>query len=296
MKIQQRLLTAVLAAGLGVMYSSAIQAASEVTGSRAKTEWSMQVTGTIDVDAQGKVLSYTLDKEDNLSDAIRGLIKERVAQWRFEPTDLGTAQRWRNRMSMLLVAHAVDNERMGITLRGTNFRPMDEQDPASTIHSVKMTPPKYPKGAARVGGSGTVYLIVKVSRSGSVEDVMTEMVNLTVYGSGQQMKELREDFSKAAEKAAMTWTFQAPTRGDSVDDPYWLVRVPVDYKMWGQKETRYGEWAAYIPGERAQLKWTDPAASADDSDPVAPDALIAGDIYPTHVSGALKLHAPPDDA
>ena len=105
--------------------------------------------------------------------------------------------------------------------------------------------------------------------------MITEQVNLGFVADERMMRQVREEFSKSALIAAKRWTFKPPTEGTEADAPFWQVRVPVDYKMFGQKTPGYGEWQVYVPGPRQHAPWME----AEQGDADSPDAMIAGGIY-----------------
>lgn len=89
-------------------------------------------------------------------------------------------------------------------------------------HVLKQVPPKYPSEAARAGVTGTVVLIITVSDSGLVENILVER------SSGNRL------LDTAAIDAANEWTFAPaiehgkPVRG--------RVRVPMDFDMGDEDE------------------------------------------------------------
>jgi len=89
-------------------------------------------------------------------------------------------------------------------------------------HVLKPVPPKYPPEAARAGVTGTVVMIISVSATGAIENVMVER------SSGNRL------LDTAAIDAVNEWTFAPaiehgkPIRG--------RVRVPVDFNMGNEDE------------------------------------------------------------
>ena len=146
-------------------------------------------------------------------------------------------------------------------------------------------PPAYPMNAARAGVCGTVYVILRVGRDGKVEDAIAEQVNLKVLVSEVSMDRWRGVLSKAALAKSSEWTFILPTKGDEVDEPFWLVRVPVDFLLPGQMPPKFGEWEAYLPGPRQSAPWL---GAIDTS--LGADAVAEGSIQP--VGAGPKLLTP----
>ena len=81
-----------------------VHAGSSHAEVRKQVEASMLVQGTIDIDAEGRVVAHQLDQADTLSKAIRDIIERRVGEWRFEPILVdGKAVRARSPMQLRLV-------------------------------------------------------------------------------------------------------------------------------------------------------------------------------------------------
>lgn len=107
---------------------------------------------------------------------------------------------------------------------------------------------------------------------GSVEDVVAEQVNLTVYASVPEMKRIRRRLTAAAVKRAWEWTFDAPSTGELAGAGFWSVRVPVELTYHGDEELAYGQWESYLPGPHTRAPWL-----ADD-DRTGGNALASGEL------------------
>src|SRR3546814_8074861 len=77
-----------------------------------------------------------------------------------------------------------------------------------------MKPPGFPRDIVRMGGEGVVYLLLKIGRQGTVEDMAVEQVNLTAYASNWKMQRIRLGLAEAAVESARKWTFHTPSTGD----------------------------------------------------------------------------------
>jgi hypothetical protein len=149
-----------------------------------------------------------------------------------------------------------------------------------------MDPPRYPENAYRAGVSGTVYLILKVGRDGSVQDAVAEQVNLRVVAPEADMRTFRNIFAKSALSAARKWTFRPPTEGEYVAEPYWTIRVPVSYSFENHsKEGDYGRWVSYVPGPRERAPWV----TDKDRAGFSPDSLVEGGVYMASEKGPRLL-------
>lgn len=272
---------------LAVFAGSAI-AGSEYTV-RKQMEVSLLVTGTIDVNAEGNVMAYTLDHRDELPPVALELIDETVPSWQFNPVELrGDATRARAKMTVRLIGSKFNDDQYAIRIGGASFfQAKPESGPAvSRVRSSDLAPPEYPSRAVRHGVAGTVYAVLKIGRDGTVHDAVIEHIDLRVIDTSERMTEWRDLLAGAVLRAAREWTFIPPTRGEEADEPFWSVQVPVDFVLDGYDEPDYGEWAAYIPGPRRSIPW------ADDKTATGSNALIAGGVYP--LESDLRLLTPLD--
>ncbi|WP_223674413.1 energy transducer TonB [Novilysobacter selenitireducens] len=250
---------------------------------RKQVESSMLVKGTIDVNADGSVAGHALEQPDKLPPGVVDLVTQAVRAWRFGPVKLREGEAYaRAGVSVRVVAKKVDEDGFIVEVRGAQF---SEARPGESVTADKMSPPPYPRGLGASGIGGEVYLIVKVGRSGEVEDVVAEQVNLFTLGSESQIARWRDQLAKSAVRAARQWTFSPPTKGAYVDRPFWLARVPVAYHVTGRhRQAQYGQWQAYVPGPHLGNPWY-----RDESAPDA-DAIAAGNVQP--VDNAFRLLTP----
>ena len=245
---------------------------------RKQVESTMLLKGTIDLDAQGWVTRYTLERQEKLPQPVAGLIARLVPQWRFEPVEVdGQATAVRSDMSLRLVAKKLDNGDYSLAISGAQFHPAQ---PDASTGKRKLAPPNYPDAAARAGVGGTVYVVLKITPDGRVEATLAEQVNLRIIASEPQMEKWRELLAKAALRAAKKWTFDTPL--DERDAPFWSARVPVEFVAPDQRGIKDDEWHAYVPGPRQPIPWSD-----DRSPSTAADALGAGGVY--SLNAGLRL-------
>lgn len=277
---------------LGLMLSFSVSAVGdEPTMLRRQVEARMLLTGNILVDPQGGIKEYAIDQPDMVPKEILKFVNQNIEQWRFEPmTHEGKPVSVRNKMSVLLLAEKSESGGLRARIAGTTFRAsMDEAEveAGTQISSQEMEPPHFPTQAQQYGVQGTVYLALRVDRDGKVEDVIAEQVNLKVLASENGMVRWRRVLEKAAVEAARDWKFRPPSKGEQADRPFWLVKVPVDYRFYGSQ--KYGEWDAYVSGPRKNIPWQ------DWSDPpgYSPDAMVAdGSVYRVDGKGSLRLLTP----
>lgn len=254
-----------------------------------QAELSVLATGWIEVDATGGVAAYGLDRPEQLPVAVTELAEQKIPQWTFAPpAQVGDNGRMRTKMAVRFVAKALAGGQYAVRIAGSSFNAL-EPDELPTRDSLQ--PPRYPAMAARYSVSGTAFVVLRIARDGAVEDAVVEQVNLRLISDEELMAAFRDLLANASLTAAREWTFVPPVRGPEKDEPYWRVRVPVEFVRIGRKTYRYGEWQAYVPGPRVRLPGSD--ATGNDASTAA-DAVPDGGMQP--LRSPLRLLAEPDDA
>ncbi|HET8818990.1 MAG TPA: hypothetical protein VFM73_05545 [Xanthomonadaceae bacterium] len=262
-------------------------AQGEGLGPRAvkdRIESSMLVAGTIQVDPQGRVDHFTIDRRDALPDAVNRLLDRAVPNWTFEPwIHDGRAVAVGTSMRVRITANKLAGDEIVVRVAGASFGGRDKVD--HTLHPTNR-PPMFPREPLRAGVTGTVYLLGRVGLDGTMQEVIAEQVNLRTVASERDMERLREKFERASIKAAMTWTYDVPEEVLASGKPHWSVRVPVDFETDRRQRPGYGEWDSYIPGPRRVAAWIE--EEDDGSTDVA--SLRGGELY--RVGQGLKLLTP----
>ena len=302
MKTTQALAVLWLAVVLCCFASSAD--AQNARAARRQAEGSMLVTGRVTITQEGAVGDWTIDRREDLPPAVVNVIDASAPGWRFEPILVdGKPVHGSARISLRMVAERVDEERFRVSIRDGYFgrdavrmaREVDDraeepagEAPGDQVGKARMDAPRYPQLALRAGVTGTVYLVVRVDRSGQVEDAVAEQVNLRVVAPEPEMARMRNMLAQSALAAARRWQFHPPAHGETADEPFWSLRVPVDFRIHGVGPPEgYGRWEVYVPGPRMPVPWR--MDSLEDVD-IAPDTLIAGEVH--QVGTALKLLGP----
>lgn len=249
----------------------------------AEVEGRMLVTGQIRVATDGSVEGFTLDRTGKLPKEVVSLVNQAVPDWKFEPVLVaGQRAHVTTDMRVLVVAKKLDEDRYRLRIRSATFGNAPTA-PGEAVTSVNLAPPDYPSHAAHAGAQGTVYMLVKVGRDGSVVDSIVEMVNLKSVRSSASVEQWRGALGDNASRQSRKWKFAPPTHGESADDEFWVVRVPVVYTLDGSGSTAYGKWEVYVPGPRQTNPWEED----DEGAAFSPDALAPGAAY---IAGSgLKL-------
>lgn len=256
-------------------FSAAIDAGTDRGAVRKQVESSLSVTGSIDIDAAGEVVAHTLDQPEKLPKGIVDMVARIAPRWRFEPVSLQRNAISRSAMSLLFVAKKQEDGQLAVELRSASFNSPSPQ--GKTILDKKtFRTPEYPFTALGGSGvSGTVYLVVRYDREGRILDIDAEQVNMRVIGTEAQMAQWRRALTQSCLTAAKRWKLVVPDGDIPAGRDSTVGRIPVSFSTEDMRETRYGQWEAYIPGPRANIPWMDSTSLAGST----PDALAPGAFY-----------------
>jgi hypothetical protein len=239
-------------------------------GIAERAQASMQVTGTMDIDAAGAVTGHAIDHPGAIGKTILGLIDQALPTWRFEPLPSGAAAP-ATPMSLMIVGTQDDRGRLVVRIKSVHVGNSDIQ-PDAEVAAVSLTPPGYPARALRARIEGIVHVVVRIDRTGHVSGAMAEQVNVGPMDSEAAMARARKLLADATLATARTWTFRPPTTGGAAGDPYWLGTIPVQYMLSGSGHPEYGQWQVYVPGPKQAVPWADPQGRVRSDS----DALAAG--------------------
>lgn len=252
-----------------VSFCSGVALAS---GNADHAEASMQLSGTIDIDASGAVTGYSIHRRRDVDSAVIHLIDRAVPKWRFEPLPSGAAAP-ATPVQLLIVAKQISGNQYAMRIQSANIgHPVT--DTSAELAPVSMKPPAYPAAAWRDAIEGTVYVVVRIDHAGHVTDAMAEQVNVGRMPSEPEMARARKLLGDATLLAAKAWTFRPPTTGASASDAYWLGAVPVTYELSAGGRPSYAQWHDYIPGPKQPIPWA--SLRGKDEDASHADALAAG--------------------
>ena len=271
---------------MGLTFAALAAGPSDV---RKRAEASMVVTGWIEIMPDGNVHSYTIDHPEKLPPVVVSLIQNNVPAWKFK-VDGNPQVIQRAQMNLRIVARRQDDTHDTVAITGTNFdRPfVPGQSPTPKDRAA----PKYPREAIDARVNGTVFLLLRVGRDGTVMNAGVEQVNLGEYGNDREMQHYGEVLADSALDAAKHWTFSVPTSAPTANYPFWYVRVPVIYNLQPFRSPPandlYGKWDVYIPGPRKVIPWLQQNTRQPTQ---SSDAIPAGSI--SQADENLHLQTPP---
>lgn len=278
--------------GLALCGAAMAQTASAV---RKRAESSLLLNGHVVVAPDGAVSSFDLDKQEALPEAVVDLVKRNSARWRFEPVlENGAPVTAKAPMHLRVVASPTgDGDAFQLRIASATFGDRSyEQGVTYKDHSAL---PYYPKDAIRARAGGTVFLLLRIQRDGSIGDVAAEQVNLDQVGPEPAMRRMREILADASVTVARKWTFNPPQSGPFKDTDSWIIRVPINFHLdpvdgKGAPEQAIA-WHTYIPGPKPSIPWMEEYRRTHKPDGLGIDALPDGGIFLVG-SGLHLLNAP----
>jgi hypothetical protein len=195
-------------------------------------EMSLDFSGHLDVDVQGRVTAVAIDKQDKYPPAMVEFVRNQVSGWEFE-RELrdGVAVPFRTPMQLQLLGRKQDDDSYTVRVASTTFRAPLAQD---RVAQRRMAPPRFPRAVFEKGLEGVVYLLLQVDADGRVANVIAEQVNMYRIGLPRHMAQARTQL--AAEDGPLQF------------------RVPVSFSI-GTPMDGVGRWKPYLPGERQLAPW-----------------------------------------
>lgn len=253
--------------------------ASHASSLDPRAEASLLVEGKATLNPDGSVASYTLREPDKLPTAIVELVNQSLPHWRFRFGDGRTPDGLvEENMHLRIVAHDVDDRHTTIRIASAQFEDAT-QGANDRLASKDRKMPVFPSRSLQGRMSGTVYVLVRVNKDGTVSDAAAEQVNLRHDAERDKLKIYRDDLAQAAVHAIKQWTFTVPTEGPSARQSFWYATVPVHFNIGnsGYDEYNghtYGTWEIYLRGPQETIPWfTDDKALADGTD-ATPDGSV----------------------
>jgi hypothetical protein len=240
---------------------------------------SLPVSGTIEVDPQGRVAGYAIKDAEAYDAAVIDLLTRNITRWNFKPVVIdGVPRQARFDMYLRLEAKPIDDKRYAVEIASAAFGSKEAAKPHTRVtRRDTLRPPKYPLEEMQKGVGGTVVLALRIGPTGNVIDVVAEQTNLKAVGRPGAMQQWRKHFEREAVAVARTWTFVPPTVGEAANDDSWNVRTPVVFIPYGAKSPGPGEWESYVPGLRHEVPWRAKKKELADS---GVDTLPGGGLYP----------------
>lgn len=171
-------------------------------------EMSLDFSGHLDVDVQGRVTAVAIDKQDKYPPAMVEFVRNQVSGWEFE-RELrdGVAVPFRTPMQLQLLGRKQDDDSYTVRVASTTFRAPLAQD---RVAQRRMAPPRFPRAVFEKGLEGVVYLLLQVDADGRVANVIAEQVNMYRIGLPRDMERARTQLAAVSVDAARRWSFDVP--------------------------------------------------------------------------------------
>jgi hypothetical protein len=265
---------------LSLLLGASAPVLADVSSSQlAQVVSSLPASGTIEIDPQGNVAGYTIRKAEAYDAAVLDLLDRNITRWKFKPVLVdGVARQARFDMYLRLEARPLDEKRYQVEIASAAFGRQQAAAPHTEIETRnRRALPGYPRDEFFDGVGAKVIAVLRIDRSGKVQNVTIEQTNLKAVGKDGAMQSWRDAFEEATTAALRRWTFTPPTVGPSAAEDHWAVRVPVNFIPQGAKaEPEPGQWESYVPGPRNRVSWARDGELADSG----VDTLPGGGIYP----------------
>lgn len=220
-------------------------------------ESSAVIDGSIVVTTDGSVRTTQIDEPEKYG-PIAEMVRNAALKWRFQPVlRHGEPVVAKASMHVRVVVKKLSEGRYAARITGATF---GDDDPVPTNElryaDSQRALPVYPVRPAIAGVEATVYVVLRVDRSGHVADAVAEQVNLGSPGSEVLARKYRRVFADAALDAARQWTFKIPTTGELAARSDWTARVPINFHI---ESPRHGDttrvWQTYVPGPYTPAPW-----------------------------------------
>lgn len=272
-----------------VMFGALIAMATMVAqaSSIKDVESSAVVSGTIVLAKDGTVQTAVIDDGAKYGQPIADMVRRAALQWRFQPVlrhDEPVVAK--SSMHVRVVLKKMPDGNYSARIKGATFGD-SSTDSTDTLHNAegnKKVPPRYPQAAIHARVQGTVYLALRVDRSGHVIEAVAEQVNLSNIGSDRILNQYRTILAESALKAARQWSYVIPTTGPLAKQDSWTAHVPVNYalnELGAPKPDR--TWVSYVPGPYMPAPWID-KPDMNTADALADDAVRTDGAGPTLLS------------
>lgn len=224
-------------------------------------ESSAIVSGTLVLTQDGTVQTAVVDDADKYGQPIVDMVRKAALQWRFQPVLRdGAPVVAKSSMHVRVVLKKMPDGNYGARIKGATFGDSNtgSTDTVRGAEINKKILPKYPEAAIRGRVQGTVYLALRVDRSGRVIDAAAEQINLSNTGSDRTLKKFREVLAESALKVGRQWRYEVPTTGPLARQESWTVHVPVNYALitWNAPQPDL-TWVSYVPGPYTPAPWVD---------------------------------------
>jgi hypothetical protein len=212
----------------------------------------MTLSGRILVGADHRVSGFAIDRAGEVPDEVKAFLARQAAEWRVEFDPGLETPTEPVRFTTRVRASPAGDGVYRMWLDGIN---VEETLPVSQrLVATRMRRPEYPRGMARIGASGVVYVLALVGRDGRVDDVFAEQVDLTAMPEDPaDVAQLQLEFMAGALGAVRQWRFRPIASGPFAGGAM-AVRIPVVFVMHG-RVSPYGQWEYLVRGVRKRAPW-----------------------------------------
>jgi hypothetical protein len=260
------LLTALLATAPARASANDQPANSMVDAGTVESVLTMQLDGSIVIEKDGSVGSYSFDAPP--SAGLAPLLDKTIQGWLFEPVLVdGALVRAESRMRISLAATQTGEDSYSVRIdnvvfpwkQGAKRADGDSPPPRVGFLSPKMPPPIYPKALERAGITGRVLLALCFNPDGSVKDaVAVQSMLFDVRGRERLLAAAIKEMEDSALSAARHWTVQLQVPEGMAPTPSRLTATTtVNYVMDNRRDKSPvpGEWSRVSRTPKREMPW-----------------------------------------
>jgi hypothetical protein len=202
--------------------------------------------GDIEIAPDGHVTNYQL--KSHLAPAVAQLIDRTVRGWHFEPIVVdGKAVTAKTTMNLHLHGDPAPGDTYSLTIASVHF---------GVLTRSKLTPPRYPTDAARVGLGARVVLYLVIDPNGKVVQAAPAQTSLDLRARSEHDAEIwRERFEKASIEAALQWQYDPSEIFNGKAPRARSAIAPIDFAMSDEHGAPKRDWRTYLPGPVHPAPW-----------------------------------------
>jgi hypothetical protein len=214
--------------------------------------------GDIQIAPDGHVTDYQL--KSKLAPAVAELVDRAVRGWHFEPIVVdGKAVPAKTTMSLHLHGDPAPGDTYSLSISSVHF---------GVLTRSKLTPPKYPDDAQRVGLGARVVLYIVIDPSGQVVQAMPGQTSLDHRARSEpEAERWRRQFEKVSVEAALQWRYEPSEIFDGKPARARYAIAPIEFNLYDRSgKPITPDWHAYLPGPVHSAPWANPGSDGKGDD------------------------------
>jgi hypothetical protein len=212
--------------------------------------------GDIQIAPDGHVTDYQL--KSKLAPAVADLVDRAVRGWHFEPIVVdGKPVTAKTTMKLRLHGDPAPDDSYSLSIASVHF---------GVLTRSKLTPPKYPDDAQRVGLGARVVLYIVIDPSGKVVQAAPGQTSLDHRARSEpEAERWRRQFERVSVEAALQWQYEPSEIFDGRPARARYAIAPIDFNLLDRSgKPIVQDWHMYLPGPMHPAPWATSGADGDD--------------------------------